>query len=235
MIYRSTTFVADMLSQICKLWGLIVISLAVILIGCADEVGGVYLVEGQERSLHAVADQVTTVYFTAGDTWTATPTVDWLEVSPQSGEGGRNTVNIVTKLPNRTRKERTGQVVIASGGKQQTVQVMQMNEYAFFESKLHEVGAEGGEVNMGFETNIERGTLLLSYMKLDWIQMPETKANTRAEEWKGKVKTITIRPNDTPVERSAPFVLGIYDEKKHFLELDTAWVRQKPMAVAVEP
>ncbi len=235
MIYRSTTFVADMLSQICKLWGLIVISLAVILIGCADEVGGVYLVEGQESTLHAVADQVTTVYFTAGDSWTATPTVDWLETSPQSGEGGRNSVSIITRLPNRTRKERIGQVIIASGGKQQTVQVVQLNEYASFEPKVYEVGPDGGEVNMSFETNIERGTLLLSYMKFDWVKMPNETANTRSDEWKGKVKTIMILPNDTPAERSAPFVLGIYDEKKQFLGLDTAWVQQKAMAVAVEP
>jgi hypothetical protein len=29
--------------------------------------------------------------------------------------------------------------------------------------------------------------------------------------------------------------LGIYDDNKDFMPLDTAWVRQKPMAVAVNP
>ena len=224
-----------MLRQSRKFCRVIVVLLAVFLVGCADEVGGVYLVEGQESTLHAVADQVATVYFTAGDRWTAMPTVDWLEVSPQSGEGGRNTVSIVTRLPNRTRQERTGLVVIASGGKQQTVRVIQLDEYAMFEPKVYEVESDGGEVEMAFETNIEKGSLLMSYRKLDWVKMPDAQAETRGEEWKGKVKTITILPNDMPVERSAPFVLGIYDEKKHFLGLDTAWVQQKPMAVTENP
>ena len=100
---------------------------------------------------------------------------------------------------------------------------------------MYEIGPEGGGVDMSFETNIERGTLLLSYVKLDWVKMPEEKAKTRVDGWKGKVKTITILPNDTPVERSAPFMLGIYDDNKDFMPLDTAWVRQKPMAVAVNP
>ena len=208
---------------------------AAFLVGCADEVGGVYLVDGQGRKLHAGPDQVATVFFTAGDAWTATPKVDWLEVLPQSGKGGRNSLSIVTTLPNRTKQERTGQVVIASGGKEQTVEVVQLNEYAIFDPKVYEIGPEGSGVDMSFETNIERGTLLLSYMKYDWIKMPEEKAKTRVDGWKGKVKTITILPNDTPVERSAPFMLGIYDDNKEFMPLDTAWVRQKPKAVADNP
>ena len=126
-------------------------------------------------------------------------------------------------------------MIIASGGKEQTVEVVQLNEYALFDPKVYEIGPEGGGVDMSFETNIERDTLLLSYVKLDWVKMPEEKAKTRVDGWKGKVKTITILPNDTPVERSTPFMLGIYDDNKDFMPLDTAWVRQKPMAVAVNP
>ena len=114
-------------------------------------------------------------------------------------------------------------------------EVVQLNEYALFDPKVYEIGPEGSGVDMSFETNIERGTLLLSYMKYDWIKMPEEKAKTRVDGWKGKVKTITILPNDTPVERSAPFMLGIYDDNKEFMPLDTAWVRQKPKAVADNP
>ncbi len=218
-----------------KSWMVIAVLQTAFLIGCADEIGGVYLVDGQESKLHAGTDQVATVFFTAGGAWTATPKVDWLDVLPQSGEGGRNSLSVVTTLPNRTKQERKGQVVIASGGKEQTVEVVQLNEYALFDPKVYEIGPEGGGVDMSFETNIERGTLLLSYVKLDWVKMPEEKAKTRVDGWKGKVKTITILPNDTPVERSAPFMLGIYDDNKDFMPLDTAWVRQKPMAVAVNP
>lgn len=218
-----------------KFWMTIAVLQTAFLIGCADEIGGVYVMDGQGKKLHAGVDQVTTVFFNAGDAWTATPMVDWLEVLPQSGEGGRNSLSIITKLQNRTKQERTGQVVIASGGKQQTVEVVQLNEYALFDPNVYEIGPEGGGVDMSFETNIERGTLLLAYMKYDWVKMPDEKAQTRVDEWKGKVKTITILPNDTHVERSAPFIFGIYDDNKEFMALDTAWVRQKPMAVAINP
>jgi hypothetical protein len=167
---------------------------------------------------------------------------DVVTVDPSSGEltvvgPGTATITIsgTATYYRNAPKSISYQVVIASGGKEQTVEVVQLNEYAIFDPKVYEIGPEGSGVDMSFETNIERGTLLLSYMKYDWIKMPEEKAKTRVDGWKGKVKTITILPNDTPVERSAPFMLGIYDDNKEFMPLDTAWVRQKPMAVADNP
>ena len=203
--------------------------LAVFLIGCADEVGGVYVVEGYTSTLRSMAHQITSVYFHAGGNWTAKTDVDWLEVSPSSGDGGRNAIAILTKQPNRTKQERTAQVVIESDGKQQVVLITQGNEYALFEKPLYEVADTGGIVDLDFVTNIEKGKLLMSYYQLDWIEMPEKKSESRQEEeWSGKVKTITVRPNHSPVERRAPFILGIYDDSKRFLGLDTTWIRQLP-------
>ena len=136
--------------------------LAVFLIGCADEVGGVYVVEGYTSTLRSMAHQITSVYFHAGGNWTAKTDVDWLEVSPSSGDGGRNAIAILTKQPNRTKQERTAQVVIESDGKQQVVLITQGNEYALFEKPLYEVPDTGGIVDLDFVTNIEKGKLLMS-------------------------------------------------------------------------
>ena len=89
---------ADMQRVFRKILVVMAVLQAAFLVGCADEVGGVYLVDGQESKLHAGTDQVATVFFTAGGAWTATPKVDWLDVLPQSGEGGRNSLSVVTKV-----------------------------------------------------------------------------------------------------------------------------------------
>ena len=209
--------------------------LAIALVGCvADEVGGIYLLSEETDELHAVANHTTMAYFNAGDKWTAVPSVDWLAVSPSSGEAGKNAIVITTTMPNHTLQERTGTVVISSGGKSETVSIKQRNEYAFFEQKEYVVDSAGGEVNMGFTSNIEKGKLMISYLRLDWIVMSEAKSGSRGDVWNGKVKPVTILANPTPQERSAPFILGFYDENKRFLGLDTAWVRQKPSSEIVE-
>lgn len=209
--------------------------LAVVLIGCvADEVGGIYLLSKEADVLHAVANQTTTAYFNAGGKWTAVPSVDWLTVSPSSGDGGKNAIVITTAFPNHTMEERTGAIVITSDGKSETVYVRQRNEYAFFEQKEYMVDSNGGEVNMGFTSNVEKGTLMISYLLLNWIVMADSQSGSRGDVWNGKIKPITILPNHTGLERSAPFVLGFYDENKRFLGLDTAWVYQQPSSEIVE-
>lgn len=209
--------------------------LAVMLVGCiADEVGGIYIVSGETDELYSVANQMTTTYFNAGGKWTAVPSVNWLAVSPSSGEAGKNAIVITTTLPNHTMQERTGTVVITSGGKSKTVSVRQRNEYAFFDQKEYVVDSAGGEVHMGFTSNIEKGKLMISYLKLNWFVMSDSKSGTRGEVWNGKVKPITILSNPTDKERLAPFVLGFYDNRKKLLGLDTAWVHQKPSSAIAE-
>jgi hypothetical protein len=75
---------------------------------------------------------------------------------------------------------------------------------------------------------------MISYLKLNWFVMSDSKSGTRGEVWNGKVKPITILANPTDKERSAPFVLGFYDNRKKLLGLDTAWVHQKPSSAIAE-
>ena len=210
--------------------------IASVLIGCmADEVGGIYLISGETDEMYSLPKQTVTVYFHAGGKWTASPSVDWLEVAPSSGEGGRNAIAITTTKPNITMQERIGSVVITSDGKSETVNIRQRGEYAFFDPKEYVVDSAGGVVNMTFTSNIEKSKLLISYFLLiDWIVIPDHKNETRGEIWNGTVKPITVLPNLTSEERSTFFILGVYDDKKKFLGLDTAWIRQKPSSGIVE-
>ena len=203
------------------------ILLAVVLTGCiADEVGGVYVITEETDTLHAIANQTADMMFNAGGTWTAKASDSWLKVSPETGNGGRNIITVRSTEQNRTKQLRKAQVIITSDGKSKAIQVVQRDDYALFDSREYLVDAAGGEVNITFATNVEKGKLYISYFKLGWCTMAEAEEKTRAEEWNGNVRPITVLPNETTEARSTRFVLGIYDEKKNFMALDSVWIRQ---------
>ena len=207
---------------------IIMAMIATLLAACmADEVGGVYMISEEVDSLHAVADQKAEITFNAGGNWTARASDSWLEVSPQTGNGGRNTLTIRTTKQNRTKQPRQTQVIISSDGRSQAIPVIQRGDYALFDTLSYLVGAEGGEVTLRFTTNVPKGDLYVSYLKYNWYFIENNEGNTRAaDEWSGRVKTITVLPNDSTEARSAIFVLGFYNEMKNFMVLDSAIIRQ---------
>lgn len=201
----------------------------------ADEVGGVYVITEEADTLHAVADQMADIMFNAGGEWTAKTSDSWLEVSPESGNSGRNIITVRSTEQNRTKQLRRAQVIITSDGKSQAVQVVQRDDYALFDARNYQVEADGGEVNMAFTTNVKKGVLYISYYNYNWYSMADAEEKTRAVEWSGKVKPITVMPNETAEARSAKFTLGIYDEKKKFMALDSTWIRQAASKEVVMP
>ena len=80
---------------------------------------------------------------------------------------------------------------------------------------------------MTFTTNVAKGELYVSYLKLEWLSIADAEEKTRAEEWSGKIKPIIVIPNETSESRAAKFILGIYDERKIFMALDSTWIRQE--------
>lgn len=202
--------------------------IAVLLTACmADEVGGVYMITKETDTLHAVADQKAELTFNAGGEWTASTADSWLEITPQNGDGGRNTITVRTTEQNRTKQLRKTLVMISSDGKSQAVPVIQRNDFAFFDTLSYQVGSEGDEVILSFTTNVPKGELYISYVKYGWFSIESNEEKTRAGEWSGKVKPITVMPNESTEERSAKFVLGFYDERKNFMVLDSTWIHQK--------
>ncbi len=202
--------------------------IAVLLTACmADEVGGVYMITKETDTLHAVADQKAELTFNAGGEWTASTADSWLEITPQNGDGGRNTITVRTTEQNRTKQLRKTLVMISSDGKSQAVPVIQRSDFALFDTLSYQVGPEGDEVILSFTTNVPKGELYISYVKYGWFSIESNEEKTRAGEWSGKVKPITVMPNESTEERSAKFVLGFYDERKNFMVLDSTWIHQK--------
>jgi len=219
--------IAFMLTTIQRNLVPVMVFIAALLIGCiADEVGGVYLITKETDTLHAVADQKTDIMFNAGGEWTAKALDNWLEVSPETGKEGRNIITVRSTKQNCTKQLRKARVIITSDGKSKTIEVVQRDDYAFFDSNEYVLDADGGEINMPFTTNVEKGKLYIAYYKLNWCFIADSEDKTRTEEWSGSVKHITVMPNETTEARSTRFTLGIYDEKKNFMALDSTWVRQ---------
>lgn len=204
--------------------------LAAILTGCiADEVGGIYMVSERVDTLHAVADQKADILFNAGGMWTAKASDSWLEVSPETGNGGRNIITVRSIDQNLTKQPRKTQVTITSDGKSKIIQVVQRGDFALFDSHEYLVGADGGEVNLTFTTNMPKGKLYISYLRYTWFSIGDGD-NTRAEEWDGRIKPVTVTPNEASEGRAAKFILGIYDERKIFMALDSTWIRQEGLS-----
>ena len=196
--------------------------------GCiADEVGGVWLVTEKVEELASSKNYGTEVYFQAGDNWRAWASEPWLNVIPTEGKSGRNGIRLRTESANHSHERRQATLTIESGGKQETVTVWQRNEYALFDQREFTVDANGGEVKMTFDSNVDKDSLLLMYIKKDWFTWEGDSMNTRAADWHGRVRTLHVAPNTKPMERSTYFMLVLTAERRiDYQVLDTAWVRQ---------
>ena len=199
-----------------------------LLSGCiADEVGGIWLVTEATGEMPSTKDYTAEVLFQAGDDWRAWSSDGWLSVTPNEGKGGRNSIRLRTVTVNRTRDRRKATVTIESGGRQQTVTVWQRNDYALFDQREYRVEALGGEVNMSFQSNIPKDSLLIMFMKLGWYAWDADSLATRGADWHGTVKTLYVSPNPSEAERSSYFILvKVADRRINYQYLDTAWVYQ---------
>jgi len=196
------------------------------LTGCvSDEVGGVYLVSQEPESMYPVANHYVEILFQAGGDWTASTSMDWLEVTPSQGSGGRNAVTLRTKSANRTKAERSALLTIVSDGKQESMTIRQSGDYAVFDQDEYVVDAAGGPLTLTFTSNMDRSNLYVSYQKLDWISWSEPIGETRTD-WLGRMRELTVSPNPSEDERQAIFVLSTYSRRQELMGLDTTRVRQ---------
>lgn len=205
-------------------------------VGCiADEVGGIYLVNADVDELPSSNDYSAEVFFQAGDNWRAWSSEAWLSVIPSEGKSGRNGIILRTATANRSRERRQATVTIESGGKQQTVTVWQRNDYALFDRRTYTVEAQGGEVNMTFESNVAKDSLLIMYLPSDWYAWDKDSLNTRAADWRGNIKTLYVKPNPSRMERSAYIMLvRKADRRIDYQVMDTTWVYQAGDSLGVD-
>ena len=218
----------------------VVAGVILLLSGCiADEVGGIWMMTETVGEIPSSKDYIADVYFQAGDDWRAWSSDGWLSVTPTEGKSGHNGIRLRTMTANRTREHRKATVTIASGGKQETLTLWQRNDYALFDQREYTVDMNGGEVNMTFQSNIPKDSLLIMYMKLGWFAWnPDSLKGTRAANWQGKVNTIYVSPNTRGTERATYFMLVKTGERRiDYQMLDTVWVRQAgdSLGVSGEP
>ena len=208
---------------------IIIISIVTLLVGCiADEVGGIWMVTEPSGEMPSKQDYITEVYFQAGDDWRAWSSDGWLNVNPSEGKGGHNAIRLRTMTANRTREHRKATVTIESGGKQEILTLWQRNDYALFDQREYTVDMNGGEVNMTFQSNIPKDSLLIMYYPQEWFAFVEDSSKkTRVADWDGKVKTLLVQPNTEEMEREVFFLLMLSGARRiDYQVLDTAWVRQ---------
>ena len=98
--------------------------------------------------------------FTATEAWTAsvgeadTRAIDWLTVSPTSGQAGTATLTITTE-PNNTYDERNAAITLASGGTRKTLTVTQKQRDALtVTSNKVELEATGGDFAIELQANV---------------------------------------------------------------------------------
>lgn len=204
------------------------VGVILLLSGCiADEVGGIWMVTESISELPSSKDYGVEVFFQAGDNWRAWSSDGWLSVTPNEGKGGRNSIRLRTVTVNRTRERRQATVTIESGGQQHTLKIWQRNDYALFDQQEYFVDVNGGEVNMTFQSNVPKDSLLIMFMQLNWYTWGDSLNNTRANDWQGRVKTLYVSPNPGRKERTSYFMLvKTAGRRIDYQVLDTACVRQ---------
>ena len=101
-----------------------------------------------------------TLTFTATEAWTAsvgeadTRAIDWLSVSPTSGQAGTATLTITTE-PNDTYDERNAAITLTSGGTRTTLTVTQKQRDALtVTSNKVELEATGGAFTIELQANV---------------------------------------------------------------------------------
>ena len=101
-----------------------------------------------------------TLTFTATEAWTAsvgeadTRAIDWLTVSPTSGQAGTATLTITTE-PNNTYDERNAAITLTSGGTRKTLTVTQKQRDALtVTSNKVELEATGGDFAIELQANV---------------------------------------------------------------------------------
>ena len=114
----------------------------------------------ETQPVFATEGGTSTLTFTASEAWTAsvgeanTRAIDWLTVSPTSGQAGTATLTITTE-PNTTYDERNAAIILTSGSTRKTLTVTQKQQDALtVTSNKVELDATGGEFSIELQSNI---------------------------------------------------------------------------------
>lgn len=161
--------------------------------------------------LPATKNAKTQIDFEASSTWTAETDVDWVTVSPQSGNAGKRTISLITKEPNNTGLDRSGTLTLTGAdGKSIKISFTQTtSEVLLLKKTEFNVPCEGQDIALEFATNVDGKYKLMVYSDVSsWITSIDEK-NTRALV--ENAFRIRVLPNKTRDVREATFQIYVVD------------------------
>lgn len=172
--------------------------------------------QGEELVVENEADAEQVISFTATHPWTAKVDAEWLEVSPESGNAGENTIVVRAKEKNVSGDNRSGQVVIAIEGLEKKISVVQASaDVLEVEKTSFRITADGKEIEIVFSTNLPFETLQLWATQgvEEWIEMVQPDADTRALQVGGI--RMKVLPNTTQNARKVVFQIVSVDSENN--------------------
>ena len=115
----------------------------------------------------------TSFTFSANKAWTASSSVNWLSVRPESGEAGNDISLTVTAQANETGDSRTADITITCEKSTATVPVTQLqNNVMVLENQTISVAAAGETITLPVRTNVT----VTPSSDVAWITVAQTKA-----------------------------------------------------------
>lgn len=140
--------------------------------------------------------------------WEATVNVDWAVVSPNKGEAGDVTLNVLSLEENRSGDSRNGVITITSNGISKDIPFTQASkDIVNLKQTTYEIPAEGQTLVIEFATNVTGYQATLE-TDADWIVTDEA-LQTRVLE--DNSLTVTVLPNEVMTERTAEVSLKLSD------------------------
>ena len=180
--------------------------------------------------LPATKNTKTQIDFEAGSTWNAETDVDWVTVSPKSGNAGKRTISLITKEANNTGLDRSGTLTLtgADGNSIKIAFTQTTSEVLLLKKSEFDVPCEGQDISLEFATNVEGKFKLMVYSDVSkWI-VPNNEKNTRAlvED----AFHIRVLPNNTRDVREATFQIYVVDAENTdlvLMESEKIYIRQE--------
>ncbi|MBQ0044703.1 MAG: BACON domain-containing protein, partial [Bacteroidales bacterium] len=134
-----------------------------------------------------------TISFTTNTSWKMTSEVDWVTVSPDSGEAGNSTVT-VRVADNGTFQERSGKIILTAGNKTTTWTVKQGFVNVFEATAEMNISSEAQTLSILINTN----SAFTAESDAEWLTVVATKAAPSE-----KTVTVNAAANATIEPRTA--------------------------------
>ena len=172
-----------------------------------------------------------TTVITSDVAWTLEGGADWCSYEPKSGGAGTTIVNF-TLEPNMEYDDRSVNITLSAGGKQQVLTVYQKKKDAIILSrdKFDNIGMEGDEITVDLQTNIEY-RVEIPAKSATWISMlPEQRSSGLARGLENKSMSFKIGATQDESARVGEIIfMSATDEKLR----DTVFVYQVQRDVIV--